>query len=80
MIFSILLLNIDSTDSFDPFSSTNSKDEFNRLSKDLGSKGRIVLRKSGTEKLIRVMVEGEDQAKITEVASNLAEVISENMR
>ena len=75
-----VLLNIDSTDSFDPFSSTNIKDEFNRLSKELGSKGRIVLRKSGTEELIRVMVEGEDQTKINEVAGILAEVISENMR
>ena len=75
-----VLLNINSTNSFDPFSSAKINDEFNRLSKELGSKGRIVLRRSGTEKLIRVMVEGEDQAKINEVASILAEVISENIK
>ena len=75
-----VLLNIDSKDSFDPFSSAKINDEFNRLSKELGSTGRIVLRRSGTENLIRLMVEGEDQAKITETADILAEVILENAK
>jgi phosphoglucosamine mutase len=75
-----VLLNIDSKDSFDPFSSAKINDEFNRLSQELGSTGRIVLRRSGTQNLIRLMVEGEDQAKITETADILAEVILENAK
>jgi len=46
------------------------------LEKDLGATGRILVRPSGTEPLIRVMVEGEDEKKIDEIASDLCEFIS----
>ena len=45
---------------------------------DLAGKGRIVLRKSGTESVIRIMVEGEDMESITSVADDLAKTIQEN--
>lgn len=41
----------------------------------LGDKGRLLLRYSGTEKLARVMIEGDDQAMIEAYANNLASVI-----
>lgn len=41
----------------------------------LGSDGRIVVRPSGTEPLIRVMIEGVDQAQITDMAHELRKVI-----
>jgi len=41
----------------------------------LGEEGRIVVRPSGTEPLLRVMVEGRDDASIHEVAEVVAEVI-----
>jgi phosphoglucosamine mutase len=34
-----------------------------------------LLRKSGTEPLVRVMVEGEEQALVKELAQNIADVI-----
>jgi len=40
---------------------------------DLGERGRVLVRYSGTEKKARVMVEGEDEARVQEIASDLAE-------
>jgi phosphoglucosamine mutase len=43
----------------------------------LGSRGRLLLRYSGTESLARVMIEGESQDEIEKQANELAEVIKE---
>ncbi len=45
----------------------------------LDKKGRIVVRPSGTEPLIRVMVEGEDPETIQELARKTAQVIEEKL-
>ncbi|WP_457574054.1 phosphoglucosamine mutase [Desulfolithobacter sp.] len=41
----------------------------------LGSRGRILVRPSGTEPVIRVMVEGEDQNEISTIALELCDII-----
>jgi len=41
----------------------------------LGSRGRILVRPSGTEPVIRVMTEGEDEAEIAAIALELCDVI-----
>jgi phosphoglucosamine mutase len=41
----------------------------------LGGRGRILVRPSGTEPVIRVMTEGEDEQEITTIANELCEVI-----
>ena len=41
----------------------------------MGDRGRLLLRYSGTEPLARVMVEGEDPAKVQAAANELAAVI-----
>jgi phosphoglucosamine mutase len=41
----------------------------------LNGKGRVLLRPSGTEPLVRVMVEGEDEALVHEQAKLLAEIV-----
>ena len=46
----------------------------------LGSKGRVLLRASGTEPVIRVMVEGEAHAFISELAQSLAHTIRRQTR
>jgi phosphoglucosamine mutase len=38
----------------------------------LGTRGRLLLRASGTEPVLRVMVEGEDEAEVSAVAAELA--------
>ncbi|MBD0373341.1 MAG: phosphoglucosamine mutase [Pyrinomonadaceae bacterium] len=45
------------------------------VSDELGSRGRLLLRYSGTEALARVMLEGERQEEIERLAAKLAEVI-----
>lgn len=43
----------------------------------LGSRGRVLLRKSGTEPLIRVMVEGEDETQVTTFANRIADAVKQ---
>ena len=41
----------------------------------LGSGGRLVIRKSGTEPLIRVMAEGEDEDLVSQVVGEICQTI-----
>jgi len=46
---------------------------------ELGGEGRLVLRYSGTENIARVMVEGEDRKRITNMASDIAGLIRNHL-
>jgi phosphoglucosamine mutase len=45
----------------------------------LGESGRVLLRKSGTEPMVRVMVEAEDQSTAEAIASLLADVVRQQL-
>lgn len=47
--------------------------------KKLGSSGRIIVRPSGTEPLLRVMVEGEDENYIKLLADSVADVLRQQL-
>lgn len=47
--------------------------------KELGDDGRVLVRVSGTEPLVRVMLEGKDKTKIDTLAQELAAVIKERL-
>ena len=49
--------------------------EINSIKEKLGDNGRIVVRASGTEPLIRVMLEGESQSDLEKMANKLAKLI-----
>ena len=49
------------------------------VEKRLGREGRVLLRASGTEPLIRVMVEGRDLALTQNLANEIASVIKTSM-
>ncbi len=53
--------------------------ELKKWEKSLGDQGRILLRPSGTEPIIRVMVEGKDEALINEAANAIAQTITERL-
>ena len=48
------------------------------VEKKLGGQGRVLLRASGTEPLIRVMVEGQDEIKVKEYANQLADQVTKS--
>ncbi len=51
-----------------------------RVEAELATDGRVLVRASGTEPLIRVMIEGDDQQRIDRLASELAEVVARSAR
>jgi phosphoglucosamine mutase len=46
---------------------------------ELNGRGRVILRPSGTEPLIRVTLEGADSAQVEELARRLAETVREEL-
>jgi len=51
------------------------KDAIEALEKEFAGEGRVLIRPSGTEPLVRVMIEGKDKEYIGKKASELAELI-----
>ena len=49
------------------------------LEKKFAGEGRVLIRPSGTEPLVRVMIEGKDLEEITRDAKELADLIRKNM-
>ena len=69
------LLNIGYSPNKDPLKVDSVQKTINRLEKKLFSIGRVLIRKSGTEPLIRIMAECEDEALLNSVIDEIAEKI-----
>ena len=66
------MLNVAVADHVDPHSEPGIRDAITAAEIQLGDRGRVVLRASGTESVIRVMVEGEDRDMVADLAQHLA--------
>ena len=56
------------------------KANIEKLEKEFAGNGRVLIRPSGTEPLVRVMIEGEDQDYISKKARELADLIEEKLK
>ncbi|MGC0984015.1 phosphoglucosamine mutase [Pantoea agglomerans] len=70
-----VLVNVRFAGEHDPLQSDSVKAVTADVEKALAGRGRVLLRKSGTEPLIRVMVEGENEAQVTELANRIADQV-----
>ncbi len=56
------------------------KTEIEKLEKEFSGNGRVLIRPSGTEPLVRVMIEGENQGYIKAKAEALAKLIEQKLK
>ena len=73
--FPQVLLNVKVAKRFDPSTVPSVQEAVQKIEKRMGGDGRVVLRASGTEPVIRVMVEGKGEAATKAAATELAEVV-----
>jgi phosphoglucosamine mutase len=73
--FPQVLLNVKVAARFDPAAVPAVREAVQRIEQRMNGEGRVVLRPSGTEPVIRVMVEGRDESATRAAATELAEVV-----
>ena len=72
-----ILLNVRFAGGVNPVEHPAVKEACARVTKAMNGRGRVLLRKSGTEPLVRVMVEGDDENMVRGYAEELAKLVSE---
>lgn len=72
-----VLINVRFSGDVDPLEQSVVKDACARITEQMAGRGRVLLRKSGTEPLVRVMVEGDDEAQVRGYAEELAAVVAD---
>jgi phosphoglucosamine mutase len=70
------LVNVPVTDRLAVAASDDVAAAVNDVEAELGDSGRVLLRPSGTEQLVRVMVEAPTQDQADAMAARLAEVVA----
>ncbi|NIH11666.1 MAG: phosphoglucosamine mutase [Serratia symbiotica] len=70
-----ILINVRFEGEHNPLESAEVRKITKQVEAELVDRGRVLLRKSGTEPLIRVMVEGEDEQQVTVLAQRIADAV-----
>ena len=71
---------VNSDKKFDYEKDEEIKTEIEKLEKEFAGNGRVLIRPSGTEPLVRVMIEGENQDYISQKATELANLIEHKLQ
>ncbi len=74
-VFPQIMINVRMSRRFDPKSSPPVQRALAEIETELAANGRVVLRASGTEPVVRVMVEGRDGAVVERLARQLADTV-----
>lgn len=80
IVFPQILINVRLKGKENPIHHPAVKQLLNEIEIQLGEKGRILLRNSGTEPLIRVMVEGENEEQVKHLAQKMVQCIKETQK
>ena len=75
VLFPQVLVNVRLQHMLDPYAIPALVTEFEKAEQQLKGRGRILIRKSGTEPVIRVMVEGDQQQEVEALAQHLADAV-----
>jgi phosphoglucosamine mutase len=75
--FPQVLINVRTARRLDLGSSIPVRSAVDRVENQLGRRGRVILRPSGTEPVVRVMVEGEDEGEIRQLAEQIARAVAD---
>ncbi len=74
------IVNVKSVNGADPNADPLVRAAVAKVERKLGGNGRVLLRPSGTEAVVRVMVEGEDAADVQTLAQELSELVARQAR
>lgn len=72
-----VLINVRLSGALDPLEHPAVKAASAEITERMAGRGRVLLRKSGTEPLLRVMVEGDDELQVRACAEQLAAVVTQ---
>jgi phosphoglucosamine mutase len=72
-----ILINVPALQGMEVIATPKVKAALKQAEQSLNHKGRILLRPSGTEPLIRIMVEGEEQSQVQKVAQYMAKIVTQ---
>jgi phosphoglucosamine mutase len=78
ILYPQIMINVPIVKNIDLQSEPEIQKAVNSAKSELNGKGRVLLRASGTEPLIRVMVEGEDAVLVNKLASKIAACVTES--
>ncbi|MCH4293349.1 phosphoglucosamine mutase [Shewanella sp. 3B26] len=79
-MFPQILVNVRFEGDKNPLEAESVTAKVAEVERELGERGRVLLRKSGTEPLLRVMVEGEHKDTVTRLANAIANAIADAVK